>query len=84
MNDLNTINRLNGQACVAHRAKELSSYNKHVVIERAGLHYVNAHGFSDKAGADAKLAELAARKDSSFGEYLAPRNAAELRQYQPA
>lgn len=76
MHCLNTINRLNAEGYATQKARQLVSFNKHTVIEHHGLHAVEAHGFNTYREASDFIDSLAAKKDSSHGKYLAPRNAA--------
>ena len=76
MHCLNTINRLNAEGYAIQKARQLVSFNKHVVVEYSGLHAIEAHGFPTYREASDFIDALAARKDSSNGKYHAPRNAA--------
>lgn len=77
MNDLNTITRLNNEAVQRDIPRQLEA-GKTVVANYAGLHFVGYdtyEGHDAEAQAEARVAELKARNDSSHGKIFRPKTA---------
>lgn len=78
MNDLNQINKQNNEAIERDIPNQLAA-GKIVVAEYTGLHFVGYETFSGEnaeAEAQKKVADLAARHDSSHGKIFRPNSEA--------
>lgn len=74
MQDLNVINKLNNEAVERDIPRQLAA-GRTVVAEYNGVTFVGYETFSGdhaEAEAQAKVAELAARRDSSHGKIFRP------------